>query len=119
MRNVGLMLALVSVLGCSSPDKRTLVVYSPHGKEMLAEYERKFEQATPGVDVQWLDMGSKDVADALCGVVYGLTMRREIWGLHNVSPFEIPSYLREQSIKADARMKEAATVTEIPLIGVA
>lgn len=26
--------------------------------------------------------GSKDIADALAGVVYGLTMRREIWGVH-------------------------------------
>ena len=28
--------------------------------------------------------GSKDVADALAGVVYGLTMRRETWGIHGV-----------------------------------
>lgn len=34
--------------------------------------------------------GSKDVADALAGVVYGLTMRREIWGLHGIKPTQIP-----------------------------
>lgn len=28
--------------------------------------------------------GSKDVADSLAGVVYGLTMRREIWGMFNI-----------------------------------
>lgn len=28
--------------------------------------------------------GSKDVSDAVAGVVYGLTMRREIWGMFNV-----------------------------------
>lgn len=27
---------------------------------------------------------SKDLADALCGVVYGLTMRREIWAMHGI-----------------------------------
>lgn len=28
--------------------------------------------------------GSKDVSDSLAGVVYGLTMRREIWGMFNI-----------------------------------
>ena len=28
--------------------------------------------------------GSKDCADALAGVCYGLTMRREVWAAHNV-----------------------------------
>lgn len=28
--------------------------------------------------------GSKDVSDAVAGVVYGLTMRREIWGMFNI-----------------------------------
>ena len=30
--------------------------------------------------------GSKDISDALAGVVYGLTRRREIWSKHGVSP---------------------------------
>jgi len=33
---------------------------------------------------------SKDVSDAIAGVVIGLTMRREIWSRHGVSPREIP-----------------------------
>ena len=40
-----------------------VVVYSPHGKEMLSEFEHRFEEAYPGVDVQWMDMGSEDVLD--------------------------------------------------------
>ncbi len=32
--------------------------------------------------------GSKDLADALAGVVYGLTMRRDVWWQHEVNPFE-------------------------------
>jgi hypothetical protein len=35
--------------------------------------------------------GSKDIADALAGVVYGLTMRREVWTQHNVNPMVAPS----------------------------
>jgi len=43
--------------------------------------------------------GSKDCADALAGVVYGLTRRREIWGLYgipvNMIPPSILSKLKE------------------------
>lgn len=39
--------------------------------------------------------GSKDVSDALAGVVYGLTMRREIWALHGVAAIQIPQSIRE------------------------
>lgn len=42
--------------------------------------------------------GSKDLSDAVAGVVYGLTMRREIWSMFNVS---IQSYLdHAQRVKA-------------------
>jgi iron(III) transport system substrate-binding protein len=52
--------------GCSSGDfKRTLVVYSPHGKEMLAAFEKQFEAENPALDVQWLDMGSQDAYDRI------------------------------------------------------
>ncbi|MFQ5708867.1 MAG: extracellular solute-binding protein [bacterium] len=40
-----------------------LVVYSPHGKEILGDFAERFEAANPGVQVQWLDMGSQDVLD--------------------------------------------------------
>ena len=33
--------------------------------------------------------GSKDITDALAGVVYGLTMRREVWSQHRVIPGEV------------------------------
>ncbi len=42
-----------------------VVVYSPHGKELLEDFARRFEAAHPGVQVQWLDMGSQDVLDRL------------------------------------------------------
>ena len=34
--------------------------------------------------------GSKDVADALSGVCFGLTMRRELWGLYRIPVLMIP-----------------------------
>jgi iron(III) transport system substrate-binding protein len=42
-----------------------VVIYSPHGKELLGEYEKLFEEKNPGIDVQWLDMGSQDILDRL------------------------------------------------------
>lgn len=38
--------------------------------------------------------GSKDCADALAGVVYGLTMRREVWGMFGVSVMNIPASIK-------------------------
>lgn len=46
--------------------------------------------------------GSKDVSDALAGVVYGATMRREMWALHGVSSVNLPSTLKEAMQKEKA-----------------
>ena len=35
--------------------------------------------------------GSKDVADGLAGVCWGLTMRREVWGQYGIPLTMIPS----------------------------
>lgn len=51
------LLGLILV-GCSNPN--VVVVYSPHGAEMLGDYETLFETAYPEVDVQAMDMGAKD-----------------------------------------------------------
>lgn len=61
------LLFLISVLlsGCSSDNKKKIVVYSPHGKEMLSEFEKKFEAIHTDADVQWLDMGSQEVFDRI------------------------------------------------------
>ena len=39
-----------------------IVVYSPHGKDILAQFEKLFEEKY-GIDVEWLDMGSQEVLD--------------------------------------------------------
>ena len=43
---------------------------------------------------------SKDVADSLAGVVYGLTTRRETWTTHGVSG-ELPRFIQEQMGKVE------------------
>ncbi len=53
------ILCVLAIMGCSSP--QTVVIYSPHGPEMLKDAEAMFEAAYPGVDLQWLDMGSQEV----------------------------------------------------------
>lgn len=59
------LLMTVIVSGCSDSKKTKLVVYSPHGKEMLSEFEKQFEAVNPDIDVQWLDMGSQEVFDRI------------------------------------------------------
>lgn len=63
------VLALGLALGavaCGGDDGRTvLTIYSPHGREVLEAFEKRFEAIRPDVDVQWIDMGSQEVLDRL------------------------------------------------------
>ena len=56
-------LALASALAACGNGKTPLIVYSPHGRELLTTFEQAFEKAHPNVDVQWVDMGSQEVLD--------------------------------------------------------
>jgi len=48
--------------GCG--DHRTpVVVYSPHGRDLLLLIEQRYEALHPDIDVRWLDMGSQEVYD--------------------------------------------------------
>lgn len=61
-----LLSAAFMSLSCGPGDTRTpLVVYSPHGKEMLSFYEKAFEARHPAVDVQWIDMGGQNAEDRI------------------------------------------------------
>lgn len=60
-----ILVSLVFAAGCAGGTEgtTTLIVYSPHGKELLTRYEKLFEEQNPGVDVRWLDMGSQNALD--------------------------------------------------------
>lgn len=55
-----LLLAVLIALACSacgsSSTKQEVVVYSPHGKEILEPVEQAFEAAHPDIDLIWYDM---------------------------------------------------------------
>jgi iron(III) transport system substrate-binding protein len=63
--------ALIAGVGCAAAllsacrrDARTpLVLYSPHGRDLLTLVEKTYEAAHPETDVRWLDMGSQEVYD--------------------------------------------------------
>ena len=55
---------VLGVLSASCGDgRKPLVVYSPHGRDLLTLMEKSFEAKHPDVDVRWLDMGSQEVYD--------------------------------------------------------
>ncbi|MEO8502801.1 MAG: extracellular solute-binding protein [Acidobacteriota bacterium] len=57
-----LAVGCAGALGCS--DGRTpVVVYSPHGRDLLAALEHAYEAENPTIDIRWLDMGSQEVYD--------------------------------------------------------
>jgi iron(III) transport system substrate-binding protein len=59
-RNVVLLLL---VTACTRDHRTPLVIYSPHGRDLLTLFEHRFEALHPDIDVRWLDMGSQDVYD--------------------------------------------------------
>jgi iron(III) transport system substrate-binding protein len=42
---------------------RTLLIYTPHGQDMLKDFVARYKQAHPEVSVQFLDMGSREVLE--------------------------------------------------------
>jgi iron(III) transport system substrate-binding protein len=56
---------LVLLTTCSRDHRTPLVIYSPHGRDLLTLFQRRFEQLHPEVVVHWLDMGSQEVYDRL------------------------------------------------------
>lgn len=49
--------------GCGGDDRTPVVVYSPHGRDLLSHFETRFEARNPALDVRWVDMGSQEVLD--------------------------------------------------------
>ena len=68
-------------------DGRVLVQDHQKLKIELTTLERDFKKSK----IDHSAHGSKDLADALAGVVYGLSMRKDIWLNHGVNPVLAPS----------------------------
>lgn len=63
----GGLLAAVTLLAaaCGGSDTTPVVVYSPHGRDLLELLEKTYEAEHPEVDVRWLDMGSQKVLERI------------------------------------------------------
>lgn len=48
---------------CRGDTRRVVVIYSPHGRDLLAAFEQRFETANPDIDIEYVDMGSQEVLD--------------------------------------------------------
>ena len=42
---------------------RRLVIYTPHGQDMLRDFVGRYKQQNPDVDIQFLDMGSRQIVE--------------------------------------------------------
>src|SRR5512140_1914945 len=65
-----LCFALISLLvwSCKSSSQSSqhkLLIYTPHGQDMLRDFVARYKQIHPEVDVQFLDMGSREVLERL------------------------------------------------------
>ena len=63
VRRASCVVPLLVATACSRDPRTPLVIYSPHGRDLLTLFEQRFEARQPDVDVRWLDMGSQDVYD--------------------------------------------------------
>jgi len=64
-KNMLLVLGLVVTSMACSDGRTPVVLYSPHGRDLLTLMERTYEARVPEVDVRWLDMGSQEIYDRL------------------------------------------------------
>src|SRR6266516_221998 len=58
------MALLLFALACSGTRNRSqnkLLIYTPHGQDMLRDFLARYKTAHPEVEVQFLDMGSREV----------------------------------------------------------
>lgn len=44
---------------------RKLLIYTPHGQDLLKDFVARYKQAHPEVEVQFLDMGSREILERL------------------------------------------------------
>lgn len=60
-----LMAFLLACRSSGTSEGRTLLIYTPHGQDLLRDSVARYKQAHPDVDVQFLDMGSREIMERL------------------------------------------------------
>lgn len=60
-----LFVLLTSCNRSSDATSRRLLIYTPHGQDLLRDFVSRYKQANPDVEVQFLDMGSRDVLERI------------------------------------------------------
>lgn len=61
-----IFLSLISLaLSCGTKQGKTLLIYTPHGQDLLKDFAARYRQTHPDVDVQFLDMGARDILERL------------------------------------------------------
>ena len=63
-----------------------------HAKAQRELVQLEYNSVTGNIDHP--PRGSKDLADAIAGVVFGITMRTDVWGKHGIPPRPVPARLR-------------------------
>jgi iron(III) transport system substrate-binding protein len=56
-------LILFSFANCKKDSRPSLLIYSPHGTELLEAMKTKFEEKNPGIEVRYLDLSSQEIYD--------------------------------------------------------
>ena len=102
----------VDVVPCKPYDFLKSAVYD--GRVAIPQHPRlqkellMLERDTKTGKVDHPPAGSKDCADALAGVVYGLTMRREVWSMFGVPLTMVPSNITSQTDKLEEKNRQLA-----------
>ena len=63
---IGLFVFLVLLSACQSSSQtgqHKLLIYTPHGQDMLRDFVARYKKIHPEVDVQFLDMGSREILE--------------------------------------------------------
>jgi iron(III) transport system substrate-binding protein len=60
-----LVLVLAASLACRQSNQHQLLIYTPHGQDMLRDFVERYKQVHPEVDVKFLDMGSREVLERI------------------------------------------------------
>src|SRR5678815_4899258 len=62
---VPVLIIISLLLSChsGSGNKNRLLIYTPHGQDLLKDFIARYKQQHPDVDVQFLDMGSREILE--------------------------------------------------------